>query len=173
MVRKVEVVPHNPDWAKQFAQEADDIGAVWGDEVIAIHHIGSTAIPSIKAKPIIDMLVEVRDIEKLDEYNAQMMALGYEPKREHGIPRRRFFAKGGDIARTHHVHVFQVGDAEITRHLNFRDYMLAHPEAAQAYSLLKEELARKYAEDIEGYIAGKDAFIKEMDEKTAVWIMGH
>ena len=169
MVRKVKVVPHDPIWSKLFGAEADEIAAVLGQEVIAIHHIGSTAIPNISAKPIIDILVEVHDIENIDDFNEEMIKLGYQPKGEFGIPGRRFFIKGNDSTRTHHVHIFQTGDPKVERHLSFRDYMIAHPEEAQAYSRLKEELAQKSPEDIESYIEGKDGFIKEMNRKAQAW----
>ena len=169
MVRKVEVVPHDTSWSRVFQAEAERLAQVYGQEMVAVHHIGSTAIPGISAKPIIDILVEVREIEKVDRFNADMVALGYQPMGEFGIPRRRFFVKGGDASRTHHVHVFQVGDLEITRHLDFKAYMFAHPEAAQAYGRLKEELARQFPGDIEGYTAGKDEFIKRMDMEAKAW----
>ncbi len=169
MLRKIEVVPHSPNWSKLFEVEAEKISTLWSQEVIAIYHIGSTAILKISAKPIIDMLVEVRDIKKIDDFNSGMTELGYEPKGEFGIPRRRFFIKGDDITRSHHVHTFQTGNPEIERHLNFRDYLIAHPEEAQAYSCLKEELAKQFPADIEGYMAGKDKFIKEIDRKAEAW----
>ena len=169
MVRKVKVVPHDPNWSKLFKLEADKIAVILGQEVIAIHHIGSTAIPNISAKPLIDILVEVHDIEKIDEFNEEMTKLSYQPQGEFGIPGRRFFIKGDDSTRTHHVHMFQTGDSEIERHLSFRDYMMAHPEEAQAYSRLKEELARRFPEDIESYMEGKEGFIKEIDRKAKAW----
>lgn len=169
MARKVKVVPHDPTWSKLFRAEADRIAAVLGQEVMAIHHIGSTAIPNISAKPIIDILVEVLDIEKIDGFNDEMMKLGYLPQGEFGIPRRRFLIKGNDSARTHHVHIFQNGDPKVEPYLSFRDYMIAHPEEVQAYCRLKEELAQKFPEDIESYIEGKDGFIKEMNRKAKAW----
>ena len=169
MVRKVRVVPHDPTWSKLFRAEADRIAAVLGQEVVAIHHIGSTAIPNMSAKPIIDILAEVHDIEKIEDFNDEMMGMGYQPKGEFGIPGRRFFIKGNDSTRTHHVHIFQTGDPEVERHLDFRDYMIAHPQEAQAYHRLKEELAQKFPEDIESYIEGKDGFIKEMNKKAQAW----
>ena len=169
MVRKVKVVPHDPNSSKLFKVEADKIAVILGQEAIAIHHIGSTAIPNIGAKPLIDILVEVHDIEKIDEFNEEMIKLNYQPKGEFGIPGRRFFIKGDDSTRTHHVHIFQTGDPEIERHLRFRDYLMAHPEEAQAYSRLKEELARRFPEDIESYMEGKDGFIKEIDRKAKAW----
>lgn len=167
--RVIEVVAHNPDWPKLFKKEADEIKAVFGQEVVVIHHIGSTAIPGISAKPIIDVLVEVQDIEKIDDFNEEMTGRGYQPKGEFGIPKRRFFIKGGDATRTHHIHVFQTGHPGIESHLNFRDYMIAHPEEAQAYSRLKEELARRFPEDIESYMAGKDGLIKGVDRRAKAW----
>jgi GrpB-like predicted nucleotidyltransferase (UPF0157 family) len=172
MARKIKVLPHDPNWSKLFKAEANKLAAVLGQEVIAIHHIGSTAIPNISAKPIVDILVEVYDIEQIDEFNEEMMKLGYQPKGEFGIPGRRFFIKGDDSTRTHHVHTFQTGHPRIERYLNFRDYMMAHPEEAQAYSRLKEKLAQRFPEDIKGYMAGKDRFIKETDRKARAWREG-
>jgi len=169
MVRKTEVVPYDPDWPNLFKIEADRIAAVLGQEVVAIHHIGSTAIPNISAKPIIDMLVEVQDIEKTDDFNGEMTEQGYRPQGAFGIPGRRFFIKGGDATRTHHIHIFQTGHPRIEQHLNFRDYMIAHPEEARAYGRLKKELAQRFSEDIEGYMAGKDEFIKETDRRAKAW----
>jgi len=152
-----------------FEAEAEDIAAILGPELLAIHHIGSTAIPGTKAKPIIDILVEVRDVERLDGFNEALNALGYESLGEHGIPGRRFFRKPGEFTRTHHVHAYGRGHPEIERHLNFRDYLIAHPEEAQAYSRLKESLAREYSEDGEAYTEGKTAFIREIDAKAMAW----
>jgi GrpB-like predicted nucleotidyltransferase (UPF0157 family) len=169
MARQIKVVPYHPNWSELFEAEADELTAILGQEVVAIHHIGSTAIPGISAKPIIDMLVEVHDIEKIDDFNEEMIQLGYQPKGEFGIPGRRFFIKGGDATRTHHVHVFQTGNPEVERYLDFRDYMTAHPEEAQAYGRLKAQLAQKFPEDIDSYMEGKDRFIKEIDRKAQAW----
>jgi GrpB-like predicted nucleotidyltransferase (UPF0157 family) len=170
MMRKVEVVPHNPNWNRAFQDESTQVIVALGDNVIAIDHIGSTAIATISAKPIIDILVSVADIAKVDDRNASMHALGYEVMGEYGIAGRRYFRKDNESGiRTHHVHVFTVGSAQINRHLAFRDYMRVHPEEAQRYSDLKQTLAKQYPDDIEGYMDGKDKFIKAIDQKAAVW----
>jgi len=170
MMRKVEVVPYNPVWRGTFEEEATHVAAVLGDNVVAVHHIGSTAIPTIHAKPIIDMLVEVRDITKVDECSLVMHALGYESMGEFGMAGRRFFRKENDTGiRTHHVHTFAVDSAEVERHLAFRDYLRVHADDAQRYSKLKQDLAQQYQHDIEGYRDGKDAFIKDMQEKAVAW----
>lgn len=166
--RRIEVVDYNPKWVIMYHDEANKIKKIFGKELIDIYHIGSTAIPGIKAKPVIDILVVVKRIEKVDNYNDKMVRLGYEPMGEFGIKDRRFFMKGGNN-RTHHVHVFELGNNEIERHLNFRDYLIANPEDARRYSKLKEELAEKYRYDIESYVKGKDGLIKEIDRKAAEW----
>ncbi len=168
-MRKVEVVLHNPNWHRAFQDESAQIAAALGG-IITIEHIGSTAIPTIYAKPIIDILVSVADIAKVDDRNASMQALGYEVMGEYGIAGRRYFRKDNELGiRTHHVHVFALGSAHINRHLAFRDYMRVHPIEAQQYSNLKQQLAKQYPDDIEGYIDGKDEFIKAIDQKAIVW----
>jgi GrpB-like predicted nucleotidyltransferase (UPF0157 family) len=169
-MRKVDVVPHNPRWREASEVESKRVTDVLGENVVAIHHIGSTAIPGIYAKPIIDLLVEVKDIIKVDEQSSAMASLGYEVMGEFGIPGRRYFRKNSeDGVRTHHIHTFKVGSEQVKRHLAFRDYMIAHPEDAQRYSELKRGLAREYPTNIDRYMDGKDAFIKEIDEKAAQW----
>ena len=101
MQRVIEVVDHDPGWKGQFEAEADIWRRLLGKDVVAIHHVGSTAIPGICAKPIIDLLVVVRDIERVDELDAEMVSRGYLPRGEYGIPGRRFFIKGTETHRTH------------------------------------------------------------------------
>ena len=167
---KVEVVPHNPQWRDAFEAEAKHVAAALGENVVAIHHIGSTAIPNIYAKPVVDLLVEVRDITEADGQSSAMESLGYEVMGEYGIPGRRYFRKDtGEGIRTHNIHAFEAGSAEVERHLAFRDYMIAHPVDAQRYSELKRKLAEKHPQSMDGYMDGKDGFIKEIDRKAAQW----
>jgi GrpB-like predicted nucleotidyltransferase (UPF0157 family) len=170
MIRKVAVVPHNPDWHRLFETESKQITIALGDNAMKIHHIGSTSIETIYAKPIIDILVEVSSIAKVDEQNSSMQLLGYQCMGEFGIKERRFFLKdNSDGIRTHHIHVFEVGSAQITRHLAFRDYLNVQIEDALTYSSLKRSLAEKYPDDIESYMDGKHDFIQEIDRKAAEW----
>jgi GrpB-like predicted nucleotidyltransferase (UPF0157 family) len=168
-MRKIIVVPYNPDWPVQFRAEAAKIAAIFGPDLVSIHHIGSTSVPGLSAKPIIDMMPVVRDIEGVDLFNPAMIRLGYQPRGEYGIPGRRYFVKGSDANRTHHIHIFALGNPEVNRHLDFRDYLIAHPAEAQQYAALKAELARQFPHDIEGYMAGKDDFIKETIQKAQQW----
>ena len=169
-MKKVEVVPHDPRWRNAFEAEAKHIAAALGENVVAVHHIGSTAISNIYAKPVVDLLVEVRDITEVDGRSSAMESLGYEVKGEFGIPGRRYFRKDnrGGI-RTHQIHAFGTGSAEAERHLAFRDYMIAHPGDAQEYSELKMKLAEEHPQSMDGYMDGKDGFIKEIDRRAARW----
>jgi GrpB-like predicted nucleotidyltransferase (UPF0157 family) len=169
MVRKIEVLPYDPAWENRFHEESARLSKVLGEEILAIHHIGSTAIPGIYAKPIIDILLEVQDIHKLDQFNDAMQAEGYQPEGEFGIPGRRYYFKGTDEQRTCHVHAFQYGDANIERHLVFRDYLQFHSKDAQAYSVLKQYLAQEFSTDIDSYISGKHDLIQEIHQHAYAW----
>ena len=134
----VELVSHRPRWGREFAQEAIALRQALGHNVRAIHHVGSTAIPGILAKPILDILCVVTSLAAVDAAAHRMQALGYAAKGEYGIEGRRYFQKKDPQgARTHHVHVFCTGDEHIERHLAFRDFLLAHPAIAAQYSAVK------------------------------------
>jgi len=164
----VLLVPHDPAWAAAFDREAAAVGAAFGDRLVALHHIGSTAIPGIRAKPILDLLGVVREIARVDDRAAGLEALGYEAMGEFGIPGRRYFRKEVAGTRTHHLHVFAAGSPQVERHLAFRDYLRAHPGDAARYDALKGRLADLHR-DMAAYTAGKDEFIREIDARAAAW----
>ncbi len=135
-----------------------------------VHHIGSTAIAGIFAKPVIDILLIAVNLQCLDDAAPAMAGLGYVAIGEFGIPGRRYFRRDSAAGlRTHQVHGFQVGSPDIDRHLAFRDYMRAHPAAAAPYSELKRQLAARYPHDLQAYMDGKDAFIKAHEVKALLW----
>lgn len=163
------VTDYKENWAKLFEEEAKKIRDILKDEVLEIHHIGSTAVPSLKAKPIIDMMPVVKDIEGIDKYNEKMIQIGYEPLGELGIKGRRYFRKGGEN-RTHQIHIFQYDNAlEIERHLAVRDYLKSHKEAVIEYGNLKARLAQQFPKDIEGYSDGKNDFIQNLERRAIEW----
>jgi GrpB-like predicted nucleotidyltransferase (UPF0157 family) len=142
-------------------------------QLLAIYHIGSTSIRGIHAKPIIDMLAVVSDVAAVDHRDAGLTRLGYVAKGEFGIPGRRYFYRNNTRAiRTHQIHAFQAGSAAVTRHLAFRDFLIAHPEIASMYGDLKRRLAAAHPEDIEAYMDGKDDFIKDVEVKALAWAAG-
>lgn len=163
MKKKIEVVPYNSKWPELFESEQKLIKQALGKNCITIYHIGSTSVPGLSAKPIIDMLPVVKSIQKVDKVTTAMESLGYEAKGEYGIAFRRYFQKSMGIVT--HVHVYQEGDPEINRYLNFRDWMRSHPDESESYAKLKVELAKKFPHDILQYCNGKDAFVASIDAK--------
>ncbi|WP_339252254.1 GrpB family protein [Sporosarcina sp. FSL W8-0480] len=167
-MRKVEVMPFSESWSTDFEREAALLRKIIGREIIEIHHIGSTSVPGLSAKPIIDIMPVVKDISRIDQYNASMTVNGYEARGENGILGRCYFQKGGN-ERTHHVHIYGEGSSEIDRHLAFRDYLHAHPEKARVYGDLKEKLAQQFPYDIESYIKGKEQLTLEIEREAMKW----
>ncbi len=165
---QVIVVPYNPKWVQKFETEAKVIQNQIGGIINAIHHIGSTSVPNLMAKPIIDIILDVDDLKALDQQTNKLEQLGYEAMGEYGIVGRRYFRKGGDH-RTHHIHAFQSGDPNIMRHLAFRDYLIQHPSIAKAYEALKLEVAEHCNHDMGKYCDGKDAFIKHHETLAIKW----
>ncbi|MBX3170891.1 MAG: GrpB family protein [Candidatus Eremiobacteraeota bacterium] len=172
MSTKVELLDHRGDWAEQAVREAERFAAALGRDrrLIGIHHIGSTSIPGIQAKPIIDLLPEVTSLEWLDEMQPQIEAAGFEYWGDYGIPRRRFCPQtGGDGWRRVNVHCFLSGDEQLVRHLAFRDYLRAHPEMARDYERIKQACAERYREDAYGYTDCKSAWIQATQAAALEW----
>ena len=165
----IVLAPYDARWPVAFQDEASTIRSALSDLPITLHHIGSTAIPGIVAKPVIDMLGVVSAIRDLDARERQLTALGYEALGEFGIPGRRYFRKNeSDGVRTHQLHVFAVDSPEIDRHLDFRDFLRASPADATAYAALKQDLALRSASAGE-YSDGKTEFIRTMERRAATW----
>lgn len=167
-MRQVIVTPYQEVWTEMFETEAAQLRAIFEQRLRAVHHIGSTSVAGLSAKPIIDILPVVDTLGEIESFDTAMEALGYEVMGEFGMPGRRYYRKGGD-ARTHHIHLYADGSPEIRRHVVFRDYLRQHPQEATAYSDIKEQLAKQHPVDISAYIAGKDAFVKEMEHRALTW----
>jgi GrpB-like predicted nucleotidyltransferase (UPF0157 family) len=161
---------YSPQWPRQFEEEAARLRALLGDEIVTIHHIGSTSIPGLAAKPIIDMLPLVRAITRIDELTAHLQAAGYKAWGEYGLPGRRYFTKDReDGYRTHNIHIYQVDEPDATRHLALPAYLRSHAEARQEYEALKREVYALHPADITAYNNGKDAWIKAMEKVALEW----
>ena len=159
---KVHVLPYQLPWQAHFAEEAARLRAVLGDQAIAIEHIGSTAIEGTDAKPIIDLMVAVSSLAQARGLVPLVEGLGYEYRGDGGVPDRLFFAKGPASKRTHHLSLVESTSAFWKEHLLFRDYLRAHPEAADAYSRLKRALAAQHPENRGAYTAEKAAFVQSI-----------
>lgn len=167
--REIALTPYTHEWEESFKKEATVLTTILNEQLVAIHHIGSTAIPGIVAKPTIDILPVVKNINNIDQLNKSFIKLGYEPLGEFGMPGRRFFTKSKDGKRLFHVHIFEEGHPDIERHLRFRDYLRTHPKESRAYSKLKKELVKVSPNDIEKYCWGKEDFIKAIEGKSLFW----
>jgi GrpB-like predicted nucleotidyltransferase (UPF0157 family) len=162
------LIPYDSTWPHAFDDEALRLRSAFKDLFIDLQHIGSTAVPGLLAKPVIDMLLALPRVEALDDRREVWEALGYEVMGEFGIPGRRYFRKD-DVSgrRTHQVHAFANGSPEITRHLHFRDYLRSHPSVAVEYGELKLRLAASCGDDMRCYSDGKSDFIRDIEGRAA------
>ncbi len=168
----IKIVSHDASWAARFEQETKGLRAAMDTCARALHHIGSTSVPGLVAKPIIDVLAEVSSHAALDARAAQMAGIGYEVMGAFGIEGRRYFRKdsaGGE--RLVQVHAFESGSHHLVRHLAFRDYLRAYPDVAAEYGKLKQTLVAK-GDEADGYMDGKDAFVKRVEREAVKWFGG-
>ncbi len=157
----VELVEHDPIWAILFEQERDRLSGIFDGRVVAIEHVGSTSVPGLCAKPIVDVLVGLRDLTLENAHIAEMRELGYEYLGEYGLPGRLFFRKD---PRTHHVHVVEHGGEHWERHLLFRDTLRADPDERRRYDEFKRRLAAEgHPRDV--YTELKTPFIREVEAR--------
>lgn len=157
-----KVTPYNPNWPVMFEEESERILAVIGDNVVEVEHVGSTSVPGLSAKPIIDILLGVESFLSLPDYERCLQPLGYHyhslgPETE---AEWLFFWKG--VPRTHHLHIVEFATWQYHRHLIFRDYLRTHPDVAERYEEVKRELAEAFKSDRPAYTRGKTAFIKSI-----------
>jgi len=166
----IEVVAYDPRWPEAFERAREELAAAWGANVMAIHHIGSTSIVGMYAKPVIDVLAVVDDQAILDDQARQIERLGYQVMGEFGIAGRRYFRRDNATGkRTHQVHAFAKGSSHVKRHLAFRDFLRADAAVAAEYGALKQALAAAHPHDMEAYMDRKDVFIKEVERRALEW----
>jgi GrpB-like predicted nucleotidyltransferase (UPF0157 family) len=156
---RVEIVAPDPRWATIAGAEASALRRVLDAEV---HHVGSTSVPGLPAKPIVDLLPVVADLAEVDAARPALEGLGLAWRGEYGIAGRRYLVRQEAGRSVLHVHVFAAGHPEIARHLAFRDALRARPELAAAYAALKRELVARFAGAREAYQDGKSGFIEEV-----------
>lgn len=161
---RVEVVDHDPDWADRGLRERDllqELLAPWLTATVG--HVGSTAVPGLAAKPIIDLQAQVATLDVADELVPVVAPHGwhYVPPELDGSPYRRFFVKVRDDRRVAHLHVM-TADGRWHQQLAFRDALRADPALVRAYARLKVELADRHHDDREAYTAGKGRFVREV-----------
>lgn len=167
----VELLPYTSEWPRAAAREAQRLSGMLGENLIVVHHVGSTAIPGILAKPIVDLLPVVRDLSQLDSSRGSLAALGYQWWGEYGLPGRRYctFDDPASGRRKIQLHCYQQGTAEIERHLAFRDYLKARPDLARAYESVKEKCRDSHSLDSHAYSDCKDNWIQKIQAEAIVF----
>jgi len=167
----VAIMEYDPSWPRLFEEEKTRILVATGNRLTGIEHVGSTAVPGLAAKPIIDIMGGVRQLGDVAQCISALGGIGYEyvPQYEVYIPERRYFRKPqtGQGPRTHHLHIVETSSDFWQRHLLFRDYLRAHPEVAREYCDLKRRLAGVYGDDGWGYTEAKTAFIQTVVARAA------
>ncbi len=157
---------HHQEWGNAFEFERDNLQNLLGDIVLDIQHIGSTSIPGLAAKPIIDILMAVESLSIVENIRSTLEGVGYEYRENGSDDNQILFVKGSEELRTHYLHVTEYEGLIWKNDLTFRDYLRIHPEAVSAYEQLKKELAIQYADKRESYTAGKSEFIQSILEKA-------
>jgi GrpB-like predicted nucleotidyltransferase (UPF0157 family) len=163
----VRLTPYDPSWADLFEAEKSLLLKTFGDKIIAIEHIGSTAIPGLPAKPIIDINVGVLSLNDIAVFIQKLPELGYEYIPERRFSDRQFFPKGFPEHRTHHLNLVEVtSETGWKNQLLFRDYMQTHVEAREEYAQVKNALAKKFSNNRDRYTEEKGAFVKNIIERA-------
>jgi GrpB-like predicted nucleotidyltransferase (UPF0157 family) len=171
---KITLVEYDPDWPREFERESGLLLRSLGDSVTKIEHIGSTSVPSLVSKPIIDIMVGLRDFSEAGSLVPKIVNIGYTyfPEFEDVMPFRRFFKKFIHDTATHHIHMVEIGGEFWLRHLLFRDRLRSDPATAAEYASLKKELAKRDWKVSNDFAEAKTEFIKRIEAEALVsWKM--
>jgi GrpB-like predicted nucleotidyltransferase (UPF0157 family) len=167
----VVLAPHRAEWVEMAARETAALKAALGDNLIAVHHVGSTSIPNIMAKPIVDLMPFVRDLKVLDAQESAVRDLGYKWHGEFGLEGRRFCTKADPATgkRIYQLHFFRPDNESAIKMLAFRDYLRTHPMTAKAYEMEKIRAAAAQPGDTTAYNAEKNDWIKRVEQDAMAW----
>ncbi|MFS8212032.1 GrpB family protein [Paenibacillus polymyxa] len=167
MSSQVEISGYDPQWAEEYMREKRKIVEALRDVCVGIEHIGSTSVPDLGAKPIIDIMVGVEELASLQsEHRERLQRFQYEYVHKPDFPERAFFRRGEWGAGTHHLHIYKYKGEHWENHLLLRDYLKAHPESLRAYETLKKDLAHQFKHDRAAYTEAKGPFIRQIVEQA-------
>ena len=171
ITKHVIVLPYDEGWKQEFLKIKQELQDALGQLAIDIEHVGSTSVEGLSAKPIIDIDVVIEDNTVLKDAVAALERAGYEHEGDLGIPGREAFRyEGKEHLRTHHLYVCPKDSPELKRHVAFRDHLRSHPEAVKEYSRIKEEGAKLYPYDIDGYIEYKSPLINRIYKELGLQV---
>jgi GrpB-like predicted nucleotidyltransferase (UPF0157 family) len=165
---EVVIIPYDPEWPNLFAHLGGALRAALGDFALRIDHIGSTSVPGLDAKPVIDVQISVASLEPLDAYRAPLESLGYVFRADNTERTKRYFRESPGLRRTH-IHVRRAGSFSEQFALLFRDYLRAHADDARRYAKVKHRLANSYRHDRHGYTDAKIPHVWEIMTRADRW----
>jgi GrpB-like predicted nucleotidyltransferase (UPF0157 family) len=168
----IRIVDYDPKWPARARRELRRIGDALGSVAARLEHVGSTAVPGLAAKPILDLQLSVAAVEPRDAYVGPLEQLGYLFVPAPEAPDYHFFARPPERPRSHHLHVCEVGSEHEHRHLALRDYLRAHGHEAGSYEALKRDVAARHPADRLAYIEGKDEFVTALEARALRWARG-
>jgi GrpB-like predicted nucleotidyltransferase (UPF0157 family) len=168
----VRIVEYDDAWPVRAARELERIGRALGPVAERLEHVGSTAVPGLAAKPILDLQLSVAAIEPRARYAEPLERLGYLFVPAPDSPDYHFFAKPPERPRAYHLHVARVGSAHELRHLAVRDYLRADDDEAARYAALKRRVVARHPDDRLAYIAGKEQFVAGLEARALAWTRG-
>jgi GrpB-like predicted nucleotidyltransferase (UPF0157 family) len=159
----VKLSDYNPEWSNLFQQEKDVISSTLEDKLLGVEHIGSTAIPGIKSKPILDLMIAIKSLNDWEELKEPLGELGYEFRRDsRSLQQHILFVKGPEEKRTHYLKVAEINSDFWKEHILFRDYLIAHPDKAKEYENLKMTMLKAHEGNRDPYTKGKEVFVKDV-----------
>lgn len=163
---------YSPEWPALFEAEADRLRELLAEAIVTVHHIGSTSVPGLAAKPIIDLLPVVRAIGDVDALAGSFRNAGYKAWGEYGLAGRRYFTKDRDGFRTHNIHIYGADHPDIDRHVAFCAYLRANADVCWKYQSLKRAAYALHPADIEAYNDYKNGWIKHTEPIALAWYRG-
>lgn len=170
-MRHIQIVPYDESWPGKAENWKAIIGSLLGEELIRIEHIGSTSVPGLAAKPVIDLMPLVHDISMIDPLKGVFEQAGFAWYGEYGLPGRRYvnFDVPETGLRVCNVHIYAANDIEVQRHLVFPAYLRAKPKLAVEYALLKDKCAARHPNDVNDYNDCKNDWIKAIQKQAQEW----
>jgi GrpB-like predicted nucleotidyltransferase (UPF0157 family) len=165
----VRILEHDPGWTAMAAGEMGRVEGALGEVALRVEHVGSTAVPGLAAKPIVDLLVSVAAIEPRDRYVEPLEELGYLFAPDPESPDFHFFGKPAERPRSYHLHVCIAGSQDEIRHLALRDYLRSRADEVANYAALKREVAARHPGDRLAYIEGKADYVTALERRAVAW----
>ncbi len=157
-------------WDNMYRYEAEEIRDILGSDLVALYHIGSTSVPGMKAKPVIDIMPVIKNISDIKKYEKIFKGLGYSKLEECSSPTVWFYTKGNDSEYTHQLRIVDLSNEdEINARLALRNYLRCHPDVAGTYSEFKQQLAVKFSHDMSTYRTEKNIFLKPIEKDALIW----